>query len=113
MDIMTYIYGMRWYLHPNKTEVRQKMDLYLESFVASGEIVSPKTFEYKITGKAIATLEQYQIEIAREKSDAINKRALVVLTFILALFAGFQSDIIETSLKINLDNLWIYVKSLI
>ncbi len=113
LDIMTYVYGMRWYLHPKKTEVKQKMELYLESFVASGELSSPSSFDYKVTGKAIATLEQYQIEIARAKSDLNNQRAIVVLTIILAIFTGFQAGIIKTSYYVNLDKVWAWVQSFI
>ncbi|WP_051692947.1 hypothetical protein [Marinobacterium lacunae] len=112
LDLMTYLYGMRWYLHPKKREAREKLDLYLESFVASGELVKPVTLEYKITGKAIATLEQYQIEIAREKDNARTQKAIAILTFILALFSGVQSNIIETTYKFNLDPLIKFIISL-
>ncbi|EJG0733300.1 hypothetical protein C4G28_RS10640 [Vibrio parahaemolyticus] len=112
LDIMSYVYGLRWYLHPQKTEVRQKMDLYLDSFVASGELLKFAS-DYKITGQAVATLEKYQIEVSRAKSDRINQKMIIVLTIILAIFAGLQAKIIETSYKINLDRVIDWVLSLI
>ncbi|HDZ9267318.1 TPA: hypothetical protein RUZ06_003491 [Vibrio cholerae] len=104
LDIMNYVYGLRWYSHPQRTDVRQKMELYLESFVASGEI---KRFsgDYQMAGQAVATLEQYQIEVARAKSDSRNQKAIVMLTIILAIFTGFQAGVLETSYKLNIDKL--------
>lgn len=112
LDIMSYVYGLRWYLHPQKTEVRQKMDLYLESFVASGELLKIAG-GYKITGQAVATLEKYQIEVARTKSDSRNQIIIIVLTVVLAIFAGLQAKIIETSYKINIDKIFDWLASLI
>lgn len=112
LDIMSYTYGLRWYLHPQKTEVRQKMNLYLDSFVASGELLKVAS-DYKITGQAIATLEKYQIEVARAKSDSRNQKAIVVLTTVLAIFAGLQANIIETSYKISLDKVIDWLTSLV
>jgi hypothetical protein len=67
-DIMSYMYSLRWYLHPQRTQLRQRMDLYLESFVDSGELKRVSgTGELLITGKAVATLESYQIEVSRER----------------------------------------------
>ncbi|MCX7131239.1 hypothetical protein [Aeromonas sp.] len=69
--------------------------------------------DYKITGQAIATLEKYQIEVARAKSDSRNQKAIIVLTTVLAILAGLQANIIETSYKISLDKVIDWLVSLI
>ncbi|HIC8839595.1 hypothetical protein [Aeromonas sp. FDAARGOS 1405] len=103
LDLMSYIYSIRWYLHPQKTELRKKMDLYLSSFVASGELKNNgSSFEFIITGKAIATLEQYQIETARAKSAKSANSWMLRLTAILAFFAAFQSGLIKSPVWIDL-----------
>lgn len=109
LDIMSHVYGLRWYSHPQRKETSQKMHLYLDSFVASGELTTCKG-DYKITGKAIATLEQYQIEVARAKSDSRNQKSIVILTIILVIFTAFQANLIETSYKLNIDEIinWLF-----
>ncbi|MDN2663631.1 hypothetical protein OW492_09590 [Psychromonas sp. 14N.309.X.WAT.B.A12] len=103
LDLMSYMYSIRWYLHPQKTEMRKKMDLYLSSFVASGELKNNgSSFDFIITGKAIATLEQYQIETARAKSAKSANSWMLRLTAILAFFAAFQSGVIVSPAWIDL-----------
>lgn len=72
--LMTYLHSTRWYLHPKQQILRKKLDLYLESFVASGEIEKSKNGDtYSISGKAITTLETYQIETKRAKDAKKTK----------------------------------------
>jgi hypothetical protein len=112
LDLMSYMYSIRWYLHPQKTEVRKKMDLYLSSFVASGELTNHgSSFDFIITGKAIATLEQYQIETARAKSAKSANSWMLRLTAILAFFAAFQSKLIVSPAWIDLGRIWEWLLS--
>ncbi|ATY77278.1 hypothetical protein CVS41_09130 [Aeromonas veronii] len=60
------------------------------------------SFEFIITGKAIATLEQYQIETARAKSAKSANSWMLRLTAILAFFAAFQSGLIKSPVWIDL-----------
>lgn len=112
MAAMTYLYSTKWYLHPNSTQIRKKMDLYLESFVASGELKAiPGKLEYVVTGKAIATMEQYQIEKKRAEDAHSMQRNIVILTFVLAFFAAIQSGVIKSPELINLGDIWCWLKS--
>lgn len=121
MGLMTYIYSTRWYLHPNRTVLRQKMDLYLESFAKSGELENKnpggahlsRAAKYQITGQAIATLEKYQIETARAKDAEAHQRSMRILTAVLAFFAAFQSGLFKSSPLFNFDELLNWIKSLI
>jgi len=112
LDLMSYMYSMRWYLHPQKTEMRKKMDLYLSSFEASGELKNhSSSFDYIITGKAIATLEQYQIETARAKSAKSVNSWMLRLTAVLAFFAAFQSGLMVSPAWIDLGKIWEWLLS--
>lgn len=108
LDLMSYMYSIRWYLHPNKTATRKKLDLYLSSFVASGELknANNRSIDFEITGKAIATLEEYQIETARAKSAKSANSWMLRLTAILAFFAAFQSELIKSPTWIDLGKIW-------
>lgn len=106
MDILGYLYSQRWYMHPQGSRVRRKMDLYLASFESSGELRrNGASFEYFITGKAIATLEQYQIEVKRAESSRRSQLWLVILTAILAFFAAVQSGLVKSPVLIDLSDL--------
>jgi len=112
LDLMSYMYSIRWYLHPQTTEMRKKMDLYLSSFSASGELKnSGGSFDYIITGKAIATLEKYQIETARAKSAKSANSWMLRLTAILTFFAAFQSGLIVSPAWIDLGKIWQWLLS--
>lgn len=112
LDLMSYMYSLRWYLHPQRTEVRKKMDLYLASFEASGELLqSRQRSEYLITGKAIATLEQYQIETARAKDARTSNTWILRLTALLAFFAAFQSGLIKSPTWIDLGKIWEWLQT--
>ena len=59
LDMMTYVYSIRWYQHPNTNNLKQRLELYMESFVASGELQKlGGAHEYKITGTAISSMEK-------------------------------------------------------
>lgn len=112
LDLMSYMYSLRWYLHPKRSELRKKMDLYLSSFEASGELRRKGgSQEYFITGKAIATLEQYQIETARAQDAKSSNSWMLRLTAVLAFFAAFQSDLIKSPAWIDLGGILEWLQS--
>lgn len=107
LDLLSYMYSLRWYLHPQKAELSKKMDLYLASFEASGELRKDGGgIGYFITGKAIATLEKYQIETARAKDAKSSNSWMLRLTAILAFFAAFQSGIFKSPAWIDFGEIW-------
>lgn len=113
LALMTYLYSTRWYLHPQKNTLRKKLELYLESFVASGEIKESKSGgEYVIAGKAIATLEKYQIETKRAKDARKAQNWMLILTGLLAIFSAFQSGLIKPIELFDLKEFWITLKNI-
>ena len=112
LDLMTYIYSIRWYLHPNEDDMKRKLELYLESFVASGELEKPGGGgEYMVTGAAISTLENYRIEKSLAKDAKSSQKWMLWLTAILAFFSAFQSGFFSSPVWIEFGKLWEYVKS--
>ncbi|WP_272284453.1 hypothetical protein [Vibrio europaeus] len=77
------------------------MDLYLNSFVSSGELVVVELGEYKVTRKAKATLESYQMESSREKDAQYTQYALVFLTLILAIIGAIQSGVVKVPILLG------------
>ena len=96
MNMMTYLYSEKWLFHPQKDILRKELNLYLDSFAESGELVKANNSqEYRITGKAIATLDSYEIEERRHSDNKKIQRIVIFLTFILAFFAAVQSNLVK------------------
>lgn len=92
--LMTKIYSMRLFLHPSWEAQHQKINLYLESLVLSGEL-SKINDEYVVTGRAISTIEKYE-EDERRHTEAVKlQKRMFWLTIIAVIFAIVQSGVIR------------------
>lgn len=95
ISLSTAIYTLRFFQHPQRPDVQKKLQLYLDSFVESGELKIKSNSLYKVTGKAIVTLEQFELE-ERRHADSLKVQGLVlVLTAVIALSAIVQAGIIK------------------
>ena len=94
IDLMTKLYSMNWVLHPSADEQQQKLELYLDSLVESGEL-NNVNHEYVVTGKAISTLERYEEEERRHSEAVKLQRKMVSLTIFLVFMAMVQAGLIK------------------
>lgn len=94
IELMTKLYSVKWVLHPHKNEQKNKLELYLESLVDSGEIRKLNN-EYVVTGKAISTIEKYEEEERRHTEAVKLQKRMVFLTILLAFIAIVQSGIVK------------------
>ena len=112
--MMTYLHSSRWHFHPNKSLIQRKMNFYLRSFCASGELIDRSgTSNYEMTGQAISTLEQYQIETQRAKDAKSTQKWMLKLTILLAFFASVQSGLIKSPIWFDLAELFRWIESLV
>lgn len=80
LDIMTKLYTLNWVIHPQSEQQQHKLELFLKSFVESGELEIINGYEYSVNGKAITTLSEYE-EQERKHSEAQRmQKQLVWLT---------------------------------
>ena len=94
IDLLTKLYSINWVLHPSADEQQQKLELYLESLVESGELRNIN-HEYVVTGKAIGTLERYEEEERRHSEAVKLQRKMVSLTILLVFMAMVQAGLIK------------------
>ena len=92
--LSTAMYSLRFFKNPQRPNIQKKIQLYLDSFVASGEL-EIKNYRYRITGKAIVTLEQFEIDERRHRDSLKNQRRVLWLTIVIALSAVIQAGIIK------------------
>ena len=99
--LMIRLYSYRWMLHPEGQNQEERLSLYLESLIDTGELKKVND-EYVVTGKAIATIERYEEEVSRH-SDSIRLRKIVIaLTVAIVLMMIIQAEIVKLPTLLDL-----------
>lgn len=94
INLLAKIYSNRLFLHPNWDELHQRIDLYLDSLVESGELKKINN-EFVVTGKAIVTIEKYE-EDERRHTEAVKlQKKMFWIAIVGAIFAIVQSGVIR------------------
>lgn len=101
IDLMTKLYSIKWVLHPSADEQQNRLELYLDSLVESGDLRKVNT-EYVVTGKAISTIEKYEEEERRHTEAVKLQKRMVLLTILIAFVAIVQSGIIKLPVLLDL-----------
>lgn len=102
-NLVESLHGRRWIYHQNSYGLRANAGLMLESLHESGELELVENSlphvlaRYKLTGKALATLETYEREAIRHEQMLSQSRhmkwlafALIIVGIIQALVAYFH-----------------------
>ena len=103
LELMGRLYSIKWVLHPQSAYQQEKLELYLDSLVETGEL-NKKDQKYFITGRAINTVERYEEEERRHRDSTRMQRRIVWLTLLIALFALMQSDVVEIPTLVDLSH---------
>lgn len=99
VDLVEILHGRRWVYHPNSWGLQGKAGLLLESFRESGELEfiensPPSVFaRYKLTGKALTTLETYERGAIRHEQIISQSRHMKWLTFALIVVGIIQAAV--------------------
>lgn len=104
LDLLSKLFSMRLFLHPSFDVQHEKLELYLDSLVASGEIEKVNN-EYVVTGKAISTLEKYEEEERRHTEAVKLQRKMFWLAIIALIFAVVQTGVIKLPTLMDFSNI--------
>jgi hypothetical protein len=104
LDLLSKLFSMRLFLHPSFDVQHEKLELYLDSLVASGEIEKVNN-EYVVTGKAISTLEKYEEEERRHTEAVKLQRKMFWIAIIALIFAVVQTGVIRLPTLMDLSNI--------
>ena len=94
IDLMTELYSIKWVYHPNKEDEKNRLKLYLESLLNSGDLKNSNN-KYIVNGKAISTLERYERDDEKHIISVKLQRKMLLLTFVILLVAVIQADIVK------------------
>lgn len=103
LSLMTKIHSMRLFLHPSWEAQKQKLELYLESLVESGELRKVNN-EYVVTGVAISTIERYEEEERRHSEAVKLQRRMFWLALIALIFAFVQTGVVKLPTVLDFSN---------
>lgn len=106
VSLMVLIHTSKYFNHPEKDIATSLLKLYLDSFVESGEVIRTQGINYKLTGKAIVTLEAYENEEEKHSENIRLQGILTFTTIVIMLLAAIQSGIIKIPTIFDLTGWW-------
>ena len=101
LELMTKLYSIKWVLHPEGDQQQEKMELYLDSLVKSGDLELIND-EYVVTGIAIRTIEIFEEEERRHVESVKMQKKMFYLTLIIAILALIQAGVIKLPILLDL-----------
>lgn len=104
-DLMEKIYTLRLFLHPSMEQQNKKVQLYLDSLIASEDLVRVNT-EYVVTPRAIGTIERYEEEERRHTEAVKLQRLMFGITILGVVFTAVQAGFIKLPTVIDLSKLF-------
>lgn len=90
-NVMTAMHTKYWFRHPEKMQMKRKMNLILSSFVDGGELKRIDHSKYKPTGKAYITQSSYVDSLQKhEQGMKLQKRMFwtAVFSFLAAAISA-------------------------
>lgn len=91
-ELMTALYSIKWYSHPEGGGVHKRLEFYLNSLAETGELRKEK-YKYIVTGLALRAIEEYE-EQERKHTENVKMQWR---TFWLAL-AVAALTVVQTGL---------------
>jgi len=109
-SLMSGIYTKQWFYHPRRHLLRNAIQLHLDSFVLSGDMVKQGS-KYYLTGSAVNSLERYHDETQRHDEILKAQKGIGRLTIILIIASLSQTGFIKLPEMLDfrsMDFKWLY-----
>lgn len=101
LELMTELYSIRWYSHPQGGDTRRRLEFYLESLVETGELRCAND-TYTVTGQGVRALEEYE-EQERKHAEGVKLQAKAFWVAVaVALLTVVQTGLIKLPPAIDL-----------
>jgi hypothetical protein len=102
IELMTRLYSVKWVSHPDRDSQRKKLEVYLDSLAATGELKKVSGYEYIVTGHALRTIEEYEEQERKHTENVKVQRRISWLTLVVALFTAAQAGLLKLPTLIDL-----------
>lgn len=94
LDLMTDMHTVRWITHPNGESVCNRLQLYLDSLVDTGEL-KKMNGDYHLTGFALSLIEERSEQERKHKQGIKIQWLIALLTLVTALLTIVQSGLVK------------------
>lgn len=94
LDLMTGLYTMRWFLHPQGEQQQQRLEFYLDSLVETGEL-KHINYKYIVTGKALRTIEEYEEQERKHTENVKMQWRMFWLTLAVTIGTIIQAGLVK------------------
>ena len=85
LDLMTALYSVKWFSHPQGEDAQRRLEFYLDSLVETGEL-KKINYKYVVTGQALRAIEEYEEQERKHTENVkIQRRAYWVAIAVAAL----------------------------
>lgn len=101
LDLMTDMHTIRWITHPNGESIRDRLELYLDSLVDTGELKKTNT-EYRLTGHALSLVEERSEQERKHKQGIRIQWLIALLAFVTALLTIVQAGLVKLNPLLDL-----------
>lgn len=92
LELMTWLFGERWYVHADYRAVQKDLDLVLRSLVNTGELSMPGAVEYQVVPKLVVTLEEHEAKERKDRDLAKERAQARLIALVSVLVAAGLLD---------------------
>tara|TARA_B100000508_G_C11430674_1_gene263203 strand:+ start:64 stop:888 length:825 start_codon:yes stop_codon:yes gene_type:complete len=101
-DLMSKLYSIKWITHPEGHEQKEKVKAFLEALADTGELKKNRDLNYKITGHALRSIEEYEEQERKHNDNVKIQHWALILTLALVLLTATQAELIKVPTIIDL-----------
>lgn len=94
LDLMTTLYSIKWFSHPQGQEARAKLDIYLQCLEETGEL-RKQNQKYIITGKALRAIEDYEEQERKHTENVKIQRLSLRVALTIAALTFVQAGLVR------------------
>lgn len=100
--LMGKLYGLKWILHPEGQDQKQKVHAFLDSLADTGELIKTNEGKFRITGYALKSVEEYEEQERRHTDNVKIQRWALALTLAIVLLTATQADLVKVPTFLDL-----------
>ncbi|PSF09230.1 hypothetical protein C7H09_08025 [Marinobacter fuscus] len=105
-NLMGQLYSLKWILHPEGQDQKQKVKAFLDSLADTGELEPRQNGKYRISGFTLKAIEEYEEQERRHTDHVKIQRWALFLTLAIVVFTAIQAEIIKIPTLMDLTALW-------
>lgn len=91
VQLHNQFFGNKIYGHPAYEEISARFRMIIESLAASGDLSMGGRHEYFLSGKALETLSQYELDERRHRDAVKQNKRLFWITVVIAVATAIQA----------------------